>query len=148
MCSSDLQSLGSLIGDTSAPAEARIQALWLYRVAASNGPVPWVDEAAASVLNDPSAWVRKNALRVATELASNPSNLRSRDADPVKTTEKAVIERMADPDGRVRINALMAAGSLPPSRALADAVVAAWPNLKDRWLESAAVGAEIGRAHV
>jgi len=49
--------------------------------------------------------------------------------------------RLSDPDGRVRINALMAAGSLPASRALADAVVATWPNLKDRWLESAAVGA-------
>ena len=138
---SALPGLGQLIGDTAAPAESRIQALWLYRVAASNGPVPWDDAAAASVMNDSSAWVRKNALRVATELVANTANLRSKDSDPLKTTEKAVIERLSDPDGRVRINALMAAGSLPASRALANAVVAAWPNLKDRWLESAAVGA-------
>ena len=40
-----------------------------------------------------------------------------------------------------RSNALVSLGGLPPSRQTADAIVAAWPSLKDRWLESAAVGA-------
>ena len=136
-----LADLGTLAVDTSAPAAARVQALWLYRVAAETGDVPWSDEAARAVFNDDSAWVRKNAIRVAAELSVKPASLKSDDGDPVKAIEKAVIDRLNDPDGRVRINALMAAGTLPPSRALADAVVSVWPGLKDKWLESAAVGA-------
>lgn len=142
MLESVIGDLGQIISDTQATPAARVQALWLYRVAAENGQVPWSEQVAQAAFSDKSAWVRKNAIRVAAELSTKPASLKSDDgSDPVKATEKAVIERLNDPDGRVKIYSLMAVGTLPPTRALADAVVAAWPGLKDKWLESAAVGA-------
>ena len=135
------EDLSNLISDTSVPAATRVHALWLYRTAANYGPVPWSEQVSNALFNDASPWVRKNTLRVAAELSATPDRLRSQDGDPVKATEQAVIERLKDSDGRVKINALIAAGTIPSSRALADAVVAVWPTLKDRWYESAAIGA-------
>lgn len=83
-----------------------------------------------AALKDGDSAVRKNAARVAMERPEVP-------ADAVR----AIQALLTDPDGRAKINALMALGSLPPSRETADAIVAAWPSFKDPWLESAAVGA-------
>ena len=138
---SAFQDLSTLLSDTSAPASARVHALWLYRTAAANGPVPWNEQVSNALFNDPSPWIRKNALRVAAELSTTPDRLRSAEGDPAKATRQAVIERLQDADGRVKINALIAAGSIPADRSVADAVVAAWPTLKDNWFRSAAIGA-------
>ena len=81
-------------------------------------------------LKDGEPMVRKNAARLAAERPE----IAASDA-------KAIEALLSDANGRVKINALMALGSLPPSRGIADAIVAAWPGLKDPWLESAAVGA-------
>lgn len=136
--------LGGLIIDADAPDYARIQALWLYRTLARTKDVVWNDQAARGLLSDPSPAVRKNAVRVIAEVVSqNASHLRHEagGGEPVEAAEAGLIERLGDTNGRVRIYALMALGELKPSRAAADAVVAAWPTLHDRWLESAAVGA-------
>ena len=135
------EDLAALIINPSAPAAARVQGLWIYRTAAQYAAVPWDEEVAKALFNDPSPWVRKNTLRIAAEISVTPDRLRSRGGDPLKGIEQAVIERLGDADGRVKINALIAAGTLPPSRALANAVVAVWPTLRDRWFESAAIGA-------
>ncbi len=83
-----------------------------------------------AALQDKEGAVRKTAAKIAGERAevSNPGRA-------------AIQALLNDADGRAKINALMALGSLPATRETAYAVVAAWPSLKDRWLESAAVGA-------
>ncbi len=88
------------------------------------------DAMIVGALKDTDGAVRKNAARLAGERGS---------ADAGAT--KAVEALLNDPDGRAKINALSALGSLPATRGIAGAVVAAWPGLKDKWLESAAVGA-------
>jgi uncharacterized protein len=83
-----------------------------------------------AALQDADGAVRKNAARLAVERPAVG-------ADVVKALQTL----LNDPDGRAKINALFALGSLPASRETADAIVAVWPGFKDPWLESAAVGA-------
>ena len=83
-----------------------------------------------AALKDPEGAVRKNAARVAAERPEIGAE-----------AVQALRGLLQDPDGRAKINALVALGSLPPTRETADAIVAAWPGFKDPWLESAAIGA-------
>ncbi|MBL9174097.1 MAG: ThuA domain-containing protein, partial [Verrucomicrobiales bacterium] len=83
-----------------------------------------------AALKDPEGAVRKNAARVAAERPEVGAE-----------AVQALRGLLQDPDGRAKINALIALGSLPPTRETADAIVAAWPGFKDPWLESAAIGA-------
>jgi len=83
-----------------------------------------------AALRDTDGAVRKNAARVAAEQPAVG-------AEAVKVLQGL----LSDPDGRAKINALIALGSLPPSRETANAIVEAWPSFKDPWLESAAVSA-------
>lgn len=138
------EALGQLIGNTSASIFGRVQALWLYQTLARTHDVEWSAEVARAVYSDASPAVRKNAIRVAAEFASDASlnsHLRSDGDSPNDVTREAVIAQLKDSNERVRMYALMAAGELPASRALTRAVVEAWPSLKNRWLQSAAVGA-------
>jgi uncharacterized protein len=133
-----------LVMDHDASPFARIEALWLYRALAQTQPVAFNEDAYNDLAQDPSPVVRKNLLRVAAEMAEQ-GTVKYQDLNdpelPKRTTEHVFIERLRDANDRVKIDALIGVGSLPPTRALADAVVAAWPGLKDRWLQSAAVGA-------
>lgn len=133
-----------LMLDHDAPPYSRAQSLWLYRTLARTEEVSFSAEAFEDLANDRSPVVRKTVLRISAEMAEQ-GNVRYRgvtDPDvPRQAAEQVFIERLRDSDDRVKMYALMGIGSLPPSRALADAVAAAWPGLKDRWLESAAVGA-------
>ncbi len=136
--------LGQLLGDAAAPVFSRVQALWLYTSLARTHDVVWDGALFAALVSDPSPAVRKNALRVAaTFLADSTlrSHVQASTGDPTKNAQEAILARIQDSNDRVKINALMAAGDLPTSREVADAVVAAWPALKDKWLQSAAVGA-------
>ena len=103
----------------------RIQALYTL-----NNLGALSDALLLAALRDTQGAVRKNAARIAAE--------RPEAASEVLQALRILIQ---DPDGRARINALIALGSLPPSRETADAIVAAWPSFQDPWLESAAVGA-------
>jgi putative membrane-bound dehydrogenase-like protein len=136
--------LGSLIMDQSASPFSRVSALWLYRTLARTNEVPFDEQALNELAADPSSAVRKNVVRIVAELAEQ-GNVKYRDLDdaaaPRHATERVVIERLRDSDDRVRIEALMAVGSLPASRELANAVVSLWPSLTDTWLQSAAIGA-------
>lgn len=88
------------------------------------------DSLMLAALRDNDSAVRKNAVRLAAERTEISGDNR-----------KAIQALLNDSDGRAKLNALLALGSFTANRETADAVVAVWPGLKDRWLESAAVGA-------
>ncbi len=75
----------------------------------------------------------KNALRMVAEDKSPWKG-----NDPVGASVRGTAKNATDP--RVKINALMAAGNLVQTPELADDIVALWPTLKDKYLQSAAVG--------
>jgi len=103
----------------------RINALWTLNTLSK------LDDAtlaAALAAND--AGLRKNGLRL---IAENES----RTTDANKT---AVLKALEDSDARVRMNALLALASFPASDDIANAIVAVYPKLQDRYLESAAIG--------
>ena len=134
--------LGRLIEEGEASPFARVQALWLYASLARTHTVGWNEGVLRTVFSDRSAVVRKNAVRVAAALVEQPGvKHRVQEGNSMEATTRALVERLKDSDERVRIQALMAAGSMPPSPALVLAVVQSWPTLKDKWLQSAAVGA-------
>jgi len=110
---------------TSPSRYGRIQALYtLNNLGRLDDPLLLV------ALKDSDGAVRKNAARAAMERSEVGGE-----------AVQAIQALLTDPDGRAKINALMALGSLLPTRETADAIVAIWPSLKDPWLESAAVGA-------
>ncbi|MFM1770186.1 MAG: hypothetical protein RJA22_2715 [Verrucomicrobiota bacterium] len=83
-----------------------------------------------AALQDRDAAVRKNAARLAGE--------RDSVSGKVQDTIRAMLD---EKDGRARINAVMALGSFPPSREIADALATAWPSAAgDKYLQSALVG--------
>ena len=103
----------------------RIQALYaLNNIGGLDEPL------LSTALADSDPAVRKNAAKIAGETGIGGSKV-----------QKTIEALLNDPDPRTRIDALMALGSLPPTREAADAVVAIWPSLKDQWFRSAAVGA-------
>ncbi len=108
-----------------ATSYARLNALWtLHNLGKlDNGLL-------LAVLDDKDALLRKNAFRVVSEREKNS------DADE----RKIVTAHLTDPDPRARLNALIALGSFDASPETARAVVAAWREFKDKYLESAALG--------
>lgn len=83
-----------------------------------------------AALQDKDGAVRKNAARLAADRDNAPADV-----------QKAIRAMLDETDGRARINAVMALGSFPPSRDIADALAAAWPSASgDRFLQSALVG--------
>jgi putative membrane-bound dehydrogenase-like protein len=88
------------------------------------------DAGLISAVNDADPIVRKNALRIAAE----------RDNSGSAEKLKAVADHLNDSDPRARLNALIALGSFASSPEVARAVVSVWPDLKDKYLESAALG--------
>jgi len=118
--------LVKLLEDQNASPVTRMHAVYLLQ------NVNRLDDALISkALDDPDAIVRKNTLRVAAE--RNPATALS-----VSTARKL----MADPDPRVQLNTLIALGSSSSANdpKIAEAVVAAWPSWKDKYIQSAAVG--------
>ncbi len=135
------EDLGELIMDREASAFARIQALWLYANLARTHEVAWDADVARALMADADPAVRINVLRVAAALGEG-TRVGGDAAERARVAEEGVIAALRDSHGRVQINALMAASDLKPSPALARAVVAAWPSLKDdKWRQSAAVAA-------
>jgi len=114
------------------PALARIHALWTLRNLGSLAPAQLV---AAIDSGDPV--VVKNALRIVAEEKSP-----AKASDPVGTSVRGSARAATDP--RVRIQALMAEGNLVPTPELADDLVALWPSLGDKYLQSAALGVAAG----
>src|SRR6185312_10029361 len=104
---------------------ARINALWtLNDLGRLNGSL------LLSALDAKDPVLRKNALRLVAEGKNGGDTIR----------RDAVLAGLSDSNARVRLNALIALASFEPSPEIARAVVALWPDLKDPYLESAALG--------
>jgi putative heme-binding domain-containing protein len=81
-------------------------------------------------INDQDPIVRKNALRIIAE----------KDHSGVAPDLETVQARINDTDPRARLNALIALGTFDLSPDIAQAVVTVWPDLRDKYLQSAALG--------
>lgn len=77
--------------------------------------------------NDPG--LRKNALRLVSERETNSA-----------AEKAAALKSLDSSEPRVRINALLALAAFPADDEIASAIVAAYPRLGDKYLESAAIG--------
>jgi hypothetical protein len=106
-----------------ATSYARINALWTL-----NNLGKLDNSLVLVALDDKDALLRKNAFLIAGE-ANNDNEI-----------AKRLLGGLNDSDPRAKLNAIIALGSLEPSQEIARAVVAAWPDLKDKYLESAALG--------
>ncbi len=112
------------LAESNKPAFARVHALWTLASLGRLSPT-----LLGSALEDREVALRKNALLV---VAENPRLM-------APNLKNILLARLQDDNLRVRLDALVALGSLPPDPALANAVVAAYPNLQEAWSESAAV---------
>src|SRR5205085_1691970 len=83
-----------------------------------------------AALRDGDPIIRKNALRVLAE----------RDNSSVIAQGENTKRLINDPDPRTQLNAFITLGTFKQSAVTADAVVAAWPTLNDRYIQSGAVG--------
>jgi putative membrane-bound dehydrogenase-like protein len=83
-----------------------------------------------AALQDKDSAVRKNAARIVAERDNAPADV-----------QKAIRAMLNEQDGRARVDAAMALGSFPPSRDIAEALVAAWPSASgDKFFQSALIG--------
>jgi uncharacterized protein len=83
-----------------------------------------------AALNDKDAVLSRNALRLVSQ----------RPGDNDAGQRKAVLTALNDPDPRLRLESLIALGNFNSSPETAGAIVTVWPSLKDKYLESAALG--------
>jgi len=113
------------LAESDKPASARIHALWILQNLGRISP-----DVLEAAIADSDAAVRKNALRIAGE---NPRLLGP-------DLRKSILSRVKDTAARARLQALVALGSLPPDKEIANAIVSVYPDLKDAWSESVAVG--------
>src|SRR5439155_16210367 len=58
----------------------------------------------------------------------------------VNSVRDPILTYLQDPDARTRLEALIALGYLPPDETIGKALVEIYPEQKDPWLESAALG--------
>lgn len=109
---------------TAATAYGRMEALWVLHNLNSLPP-----ELIATAAQDPSPVVRKNVMRIVSE----------QDNAQLQPSPDLIRALLADPDQRVRLDALVAGTTLTPNRDLADALVAAWPTFREPHLQAAAL---------
>lgn len=102
--------------------EARIAALWTNLRLGGFDPVAW-----NVCAGDGDPAVVRAAARAAAELA------------PASATAAGKLVSMLRGDERLRLLALVALGDLPADDLAVDAVLAAWPALRDPWSRNAAL---------
>ena len=105
--------------------EAKMAALWILHRTGK------LDDATLrqAIAVDGNPTVQKAALRIAAE----------RPAAAKGDLAAALLKRLKDSNQRVRLEAILAAGNMG-SDSIRSALVEAYPDLKDPWLESAVVG--------
>jgi len=104
---------------------SRINALW-----ALNNLDKLDDAVLLGAATDSDAVLRKNALRVVSESEGRGG----------EKQKSAVVGLLKDSDARARLQALIALQSFPAGADIAKAVIDVYPDLKDKHLESAALG--------
>ncbi len=120
----EASALAELLQNPSASPITRMHAMYLL------GNLGRLDNAlVATALADKDSIVRKNALRIISERAASgfPDIL-------------LIKKLLGDPDPRVQLNAFIALGASDNPAAGAEAVVNAWPDLNDKYIQSAAIG--------
>lgn len=118
------EALQNLATDRSLPGFSRIAALYtLHCLEKLNASF------LANLINDNDPAVRKNALRIAYE--------RKEESETVK---RAALQHLNDDNARAQINALIALGNFEATDEIAEAIIQVWPDLQDKYLQSAAVG--------
>lgn len=112
------------------PAQTRIHSLWVLN---NIGRLDQKNLVAALTDSDPK--LRKNALRVVSEDISNAAQKRA--TGPIGTAVRSSIRAE---DARVQLNALLAMANLEATPEVAAEIVALWPEIKDKHVQSAALG--------
>jgi putative membrane-bound dehydrogenase-like protein len=105
---------------------AKLQALWVLHLTQKLD----ADFLKAALAADGKPAVQKNALRIAAV---------SKESDKAALAGD-VLKRLRDTDDRVRLEAFLALSSMPVTEKVVAEVLALYPDLKDRWMESAAIG--------
>ncbi len=106
--------------------EAQVHALWtLHRIGRLDATT-----LQTAIALDGKPALQKTALRIAADL---PDKSRS-------DLTTALLRRLKDSNARVRLEAINALAALPSSPEIRKALVEAYPDLNDPWLESATVG--------
>jgi putative membrane-bound dehydrogenase-like protein len=102
----------------------RMHALWVLH------NLEWLDpDMVLAAAQHRDAVTRKTAMRIAAEM-DNTGN---------EPPPELVRTLLADPDQRVRLWALVAGTTVPPTSELAEAIVEAWPSFQNPHLETAAL---------
>jgi putative heme-binding domain-containing protein len=121
----EVQVLAAMLQNKQGNPITRMHALYLLRNLGRLETRFW-----ASALEDSEPILRKNALRLIAE----------REDDNAIPETATLLPLTKDPDPRAQLYSFLALGSYKPSSDIARAVVAAWPDLADAYLQSAAVG--------
>ena len=103
---------------------------WLHRLWLMENAGKLPDFILTAALKDERPVMRKNALRIAA-LKTTPAT------SPVK---QAILNNLPDPDARVQLEAIVAAGALPADEAVTTALVNLYPTLTNAWAQSAVAG--------
>jgi putative membrane-bound dehydrogenase-like protein len=121
---SQMKAIEKFAADSSKSPEGRILALWLMSsLGGLNQPV------IAASLEDKSPVVRKNILQMISATGATPDS------------QGRILPLLTDANARVKLEALIALGSSPTvDEGTSKALISSYPDLKDPWLESAAVG--------
>ncbi|MGV3532191.1 MAG: DUF7133 domain-containing protein, partial [Chthoniobacteraceae bacterium] len=119
--------LSNLLKSAGGTPAARVQALWiLQRQGKLNA------ELVAAAVADSDQAVSRNALRIVSE------------NEQVAPQSATILAKMKDGDPRTRLAAILALGHAELEAADREAIVAALPELKDRYLASAVFGVTSG----
>ncbi len=109
------------------PAMTRMHSMWVL-----NNVGRLDQKNLIACLNDNDPTLRKNALKLVSE-----DGAPKKASGAVGTAVRAAIRST---DARAQLNALLAMGNLEASPEVADEIVGLWPELKDKHLQSAALG--------
>jgi putative heme-binding domain-containing protein len=118
--------LQKLAKSSNASASSRIHALWVLNNLGANNK-----DLLVYSLNSNDPGVRKNAIQIAALSTNGP-----RDAK----VEEALLQRVKDSDGRARLESIIALGNFSDDEKVVKALIGIYPDLNDKWLESAVAG--------
>jgi putative membrane-bound dehydrogenase-like protein len=127
--------LEKLVRSDTATTYGRIHGLWLlhdlHQLSQKSGRSLLIE-----AINSPDAAVAKNAL----EIANLPADASPESAKELRT---AVLSRINDSNQRLRLEAITALGRMGIDESEIAPLIAAYPSLNDRWLQSAFLGAAV-----
>ncbi len=125
---SDVTELADVVKDSSKSGPARIAALYTMD---ARGDLD--NDLLLTAIKDKNPVVRRNALKIASE----------HDNSEITPEVDDVRALLNDPDARVRLNTLIALATFALNPEVAAGVVAEWPKMLDKHIQSAALGVAV-----